>query len=92
VEGQSGRGDCCRCGIYIGENLSCWNMQYRETESRQHRIAFSVPCWSVATIVPFAIDLDDQLRFVAIEIGNIACDGMLTAKLHAASAPAQPLP
>ena len=64
------------------ENIVVSKPQYPQAERIQEFIFDLVVCHSVTGKVPTAINLDDQLRFWAIEIDDIVANRFLPVESH----------
>jgi len=92
VEGQRRCDNCLGCGIHIGQNFGSGNMKDGQAERVQHEAAVPVMLSTIAAIMRFAVDLDNQLGVSTIEIRDVASDRMLAAKLSTTRATTQALP
>ena len=78
--------------IGVSQDFGRRNPQHPVTVLIQKLIANRIPVWKIATIMRFAIDLDDQGCVAIVEIGHIGADRMLAAELQARLTASQPLP
>jgi len=92
VEGQNGRNKGFRRGIDVRQHMRCRNTEHLQAEIGQYFIALGVSGRPTATIMRFTVNLDDQLGFGTIKVGDVASNGVLAAELRAARATTQPLP
>ena len=92
VEGQGGCGDRFGSGIDIGKNFGGWNVQNGEAQIGQRPIAPDIAIRPIAPIMRLPVNFDNELGVGTIEVGDVARDRMLAAKLRAPCASAKPPP
>ncbi len=83
VEGQSPTREAIGDGLWIAQHVGSGDAYHSYTSRLKPCILFDILRRPLATIMRFAIDLDDQPRCVAIEIRNVRSGRVLPAKLQA---------
>ncbi|MDB5671973.1 MAG: hypothetical protein JWO25_2932, partial [Alphaproteobacteria bacterium] len=59
-------------GLYILEDFPRGNPKCRRAERRQNKIPLRITLRAIPTIMGFAVHLDGEPRFVAVEIEDVA--------------------
>jgi hypothetical protein len=78
--------------VQVGENLAGRNSECQDAMLRDPGIALRVLPWLVTALMRFAVDLNAQLRAIAVEIEIIFASRMLLAPVEARLLPAELAP